>query len=332
MTRIKLTLACHDYDRIRPLWDGGVSAEGIDLNVVLLPVEEIFFRMVRYQEFDAAEMSLSSFLISKSRGQPRFVAIPVFPSRKFRHADIYIRKDSQIKRPEDLQAGRIGMPEYQMTAAVWMRGILQEFYDVVTTEVDWFTGGTERPGREERLKITLPPAFRLKAIPPDTTLIELLHKGEIDAIITARVPSPFVRGEDWIARLFPNSKEVEMEYFRKTGIFPIMHTVVFREDIYEKYPWAAQSLYKAFCKAKDLCFERMLNSAALTVSLPWLHKELEDAVALMGKDFWVYGLEGNKRTISKLMEYMHQQGLLAQNFNPEVETLFPQSTLHTFGI
>jgi 4,5-dihydroxyphthalate decarboxylase len=332
MTRIKLTLACNDYDRIRPLWDGGVSAEGIDLNVLLLPVEEIFFRMVRYQEFDAAEMSLSSFLISESRGQPRFVAIPVFPSRKFRHADIYIRKDSQVKRPEDLQGRRIGMPEYQMTAAVWVRGILEEFYGVATTGVHWFTGGTERPGREERLKITLPPAFKLTAIPSHTTLLELLRQGEIDAIITARVPSPFVRKEDWITRLFPDPKEVETEYFQKTGIFPIMHTVVFREDVYGRYPWAAQSLYKAFCKAKDLCFERMLNSAALTVSLPWFNQELEDAFALMGKDFWVYGLEGNKKTISKLMEYMHIQGLLPEEFHPEMESLFPQSTLHTFGL
>ncbi len=151
---ICLTIACGDYDRIRPIWDGSVSAEDLDMNVLLLPIEEIFFRMARYQEFDAAEMSLSSFLISKSRGAPRFVAIPIFPSRKFRHGDVYIRNDSKIKKPEDLRNVKIGVPEYQITAAVWVRGILQEFYNVPATKVHWFTGGTERPGREERLKIT----------------------------------------------------------------------------------------------------------------------------------------------------------------------------------
>lgn len=332
MNRITLTLACHDYDRIRPLWDGSLWIEGLNLNVILLPVEEIFFRMVRYQEFDVAEMSLSSFLISKSRGEPRFVAIPVFPSRKFRHADIYIRKNSTIKRPQDLKGRNIGMPEYQMTAAVWVRGILEEFYEVVTTDVHWYTGGTERPGREERLKITLPPGFRLTAIPHSTTLLELLHQGDLDAVITARVPSPFVRGEDWITRLFPDFKEVESEYFRRTGIFPIMHTVVFREDVYEKYPWAAQSLYKAFCQAKDLNFERILSSAALPVSLPWFNNEMESTFAIMGRDFWPYGLEPNRKTLSKLMEYMRKQGLLPDGFDPELETLFPKSTFGVFGI
>ena len=251
MTQISLTLASGDYDRVRPLWDGGVAAEGLDLNVVLLPLEEIFFRMARYQDFDAAEMSMSSYLISKQGGAPRFVAIPAFPSRKFRHGDIYIRSDSRIRKPEDLRGGRIGVPEYQMTAFVWVRGFLEEFYGVTATDIHWFSGGTEKPGREERLKINLPPAFQLMAIPNDTTLFELLRRGEIDAVFTARVPSPFVRGEAWMVRLFPNYKEVEKEYYRQSGIFPIMHTVVLREDVYQKYPWSAQSLYKAYSQAKE---------------------------------------------------------------------------------
>lgn len=332
MAMIRLTIACGDYDRIRPIWDGSVSAEGLDLNVLLLPIEEIFFRMARYQEFDAAEMSLSSFLISKSRGAPRFVAIPIFPSRKFRHGDVYIRSDSKIKKPEDLRNARIGVPEYQITAAVWVRGILQEFYNVPATKVHWFTGGTERPGREERLKITLPPAFQVSPIPKNTTLFELLRQGELDAVITARVPSPFVRGEKWINRLFPDFKEVEREYFQTTGIFPIMHTVVLREDVYEKHPWAAQNIFKALCKAKALCFERLLSSAALPVTLPWLNAEMEATFALMGGDFWPYGLEANKKTIVKLMQYMHEQGLLPEDFNPSVEELFAPNTHGAFGV
>jgi 4,5-dihydroxyphthalate decarboxylase len=332
MGKISVTLACGDYDRIRPLWDGGVAAEGLNLNVILLPIEEIFFRMARYQEFDAAEMSMSSFLISRSRGTPRFVAIPAFPSRKFRHADIYIRSDSKIKKPEDLREARIGVPEYQITAAVWARGILQEFYGAPATDVQWFTGGTEKPGREERLKLSLPPAFRVTPIPKDTTLFELLRRGDLEAVMTARVPSPFWRGEEWIARLFPNCKEVEMEYFRKTGIFPIMHTVVLREDIYEKYPWAAQSLFKAFCQAKDLCFQRLSTSVGLPVTIPWLISEMDATFALMGRDFWPYGVEPNRKVVSKLMQYMHEQGLLPGSFNPEVEELFAPNTLRAFGV
>lgn len=332
MKKPLLTLAVGDYDRVRPLWDGAVQAEGLDLNVITLPVEEIFFRQARYQEFDVCEMSLSSYLIAKSRGTPRFVAIPVFPSRKFRHADIYINTNSKIKRPEDLQGGRIGMPEYQMTAPVWMRGMLEEFYDVKVTDVHWFSGGTERPGREERLKLTLPPEFKLTRIPNDTTLFEMLRQGELDAIFTARVPSPFVRGEEWIGRLFPDYKKVEKEYFGKTGIFPIMHLVVFKEEVYEKYPWAAQSLYKAFCESKDICMERMSSSAALPYTLPWLSETIEDTIEAMGQDFWPYGLEANRKTLETLMSYSHKQGLLPEDFNPTVEELFAPETLSAFGV
>ncbi len=327
-----MTVACGDYDRIRALKDGSVRAEGLNLNVIILPIEEIFFRVARFQDFDAAEMSLSSYLIAKSRGAPRLVAIPVFLSRKFRHQDIYVRSDSKIKKPEDLRGGRIGMPEYQMTAPVWMRGIFQEYYGVSATDVHWFSGGTERPGREERLKLTLPPEFNLTPIPGDTTLFELLRQGEIDAVFTARVPSPFLRGEKWIRRLFRNYKEVEATYFQQTGIFPIMHTFVLREDMFEKYPWAAQSLFKALCRAKDLCFENLLTAAGLPVSLPWFNQELESTFEIMGQDFWPYGLEPNQKTIEKFMQYMHEQGLLPADFNPEVRDLFAPNTLKSFGI
>jgi 4,5-dihydroxyphthalate decarboxylase len=332
MTKISLTLASGDYDRTRPLWDGEVSAEGLDLHVVLLPVEEIFFRMARYQEFDAAEMSMSSYMISKQRGAPRFVAIPVFPSRKFRHADIYVRSDSRIKKPEDLRGGRIGVPEYQLTAFVWLRGIFKDFYGIAATDVQWFSGGTEKPGREERLEITLPPAFRLTSIPKNMTLFELLRKGEIDALFAARVPSPFVRGEAWMARLFPNFKEVEKEYYRQSGLFPIMHTVVLREEIYQRHAWAAQSLYKAYCQAKDLCFERLLGAAALPVSLPWFSEAMEETFTLMGRDFWPYGLEPNRKTLEKLLQYMREQGLLREDYKPQPEDLFAPNTLGAFGI
>lgn len=332
MNNIKLTLASGDYDRVRPIWDGGVTPEGIDLNMLLLPVEEIFFRMARFQDFDVSEMSLASYLISKDRGTPNFMAIPVFPSRKFRFADVYVNKNSGIKKPEDLRGAKIGTPEYQMTACVWMRGIMEEFYGVKATDVEWFTGGSEKPGREERLHLELPPEFKCYPIAADKTLIEMLKSGEIDAIFTARVPMAFTRGEAWIGRLFPDFKKDELAYYEKTHIFPIMHTVVLREDTYAKYPWAALSLYKAYCEAKDMNMARIDAMAALPVSLPWFNYELDETRRIMGKDYWPYGAKENEATILKLIEYMKKQGLLNKEFNPTLEQLFAPNTLTFAGI
>jgi 4,5-dihydroxyphthalate decarboxylase len=323
MANVQLTLACGDYDRTRPLWDGSIRPEGLELNVILLPVEEIFLRMARHQEFEASELSMSTFLITQAKGTPRFVAIPAFPSRKFRHGDIYIRKDSRVRRVEDLRGGRIGMPEYQMTAAVWVRGILQEYYGVGVTEVEWFTA------HEERLPILLPPSIRVKIIPAGTNLFDLLRKGELEAIFTARVPPPFIREEDWIVRLFPNFKEVEVQYFRKTGIFPIMHTVVLRADIYEKYPWAAQSIYKAFSQAKNYSLERLVNLGAPPVTLPWFFYEMDQTIAVMGRDFWPYGFKANRTALTKLTQYMREQGLIPEGFPKEIDRLFAPNTLET---
>lgn len=321
MAKVELTIACGDYDRTRPLWDGSVQADGLKLNVILLPVEEIFLRMARYQEFEASELSMSTFLITQSRGNPRFVAIPAFPSRKFRHGDIYIRKGSQIEKAEDLRGKKIGMPEYQMTAAVWMRGILQEFYGVGVTEVNWFTA------HEERFKIEFPPSISVKVIPNNTNLFDLLREGELEAIFTARTPPPFLKGEDWIVRLFQNFREVEEDYFFRTKIFPIMHTFVLRADIYQKYPWAAQSLYKALCQAKDKSLKNLLNLGAPPVSLPWFFHEMERSIKIMGRNFWPYGFEANKLAMLKLIQYMKEQKLIPESFPQEVESLFAKNTL-----
>ena len=319
MSRIPLTLACGDYDRTRPLWDGSVQADGLDLNVLLLPVEDIFLRMARFQEFDASELSLSTFLITQSRGEPRFAAIPVFPSRKFRHADIYIRRGSRIRKPEDLQGGRIGLIEYQMTAAVWVRGILQEFHGVKAADVSWFTAN------EERLPIELPPSIRVQVIPKGQNLMEMLRKGELDAVSTARIPPAFQRGEDWIARLFPDYREVEGEYYKKTGIFPIMHTVVLREDVYRKFPWAARSLTKAFEQVKEQSLEKSLSLGAPPITQPWFFHEMDRTIALMGRNFWPYGIEANRVGLAKMLQYMREQGLVPADFQPAIEDLFAPS-------
>jgi len=255
MSRLALSLACWNYDRTRALMDGTIRPDGIDLTYLNLPVEETFFRMLRNREFDVAEMSLSSYTVSMFREPRPFVAIPIFPSRMFRHSSIYINTGSGIREPKDLVGKRVGTPEYQMTAPVWIRGILAEHYGVPVDSVTYCTGGEEEPGRSEKLKLDLPPSIRVEPIGAGQTLSAMLASGEIDALHTARMPSTFVTAPDKVKRLFPDFVDVEKAYFRKTGIFPMMHTVAIRREVYEKNRWIAQSLYKAFAASQKATYE-----------------------------------------------------------------------------
>ena len=233
MSKLRLTLAIWEYDRTRALADGSVRPEGIDLECLNLHVEETFFRMARHREFEVSEMSLSSYTVMAARGNAPFVAIPVFPSRFFRHGCIFVSAKSGIREPRDLIGKRIGVPEYQMTAPVWIRGILQDEYGVDVSSPEYLTGGEEEPGREEKIKLDLPAKFRLRDIGPEKTLTRMIATGEIDALHTARIPSTFMSQPADVKRLFENYVDVEKAYFRKTKIFPIMHTVVLRRDVYE---------------------------------------------------------------------------------------------------
>ena len=310
MGKVHLTVACWEYDRTRPLQDGTVRVEGVELTYLPLHVEETFWRMLRYQDFDAAELSMSSYLMAREKGSPRLIAIPVFPSRFFRHSFIFINTDSGIEQPKDLVGKKVGVPEYQITAAVWIRGILQHEYGVAPEKMKWFTGGTEDPGREEKLKPDLPKNIDVQWIGPDRTLSSMLERGEIDALICAHIPSPFVRRSPKVRRLFPNFREVERDYYRRTKIFPIMHTVALREELYEKYPWVAQSLCKAFFEAKRVCEETMYKYSALKYMLPWSIAEMEEERELAGGDMWPYGLEPNRKVLETLIHYSHEQGLI----------------------
>jgi 4,5-dihydroxyphthalate decarboxylase len=260
---IHLTLACWNYDRTRALAEGRVPVDGVDLTYLNLPVEETFFRMLRYHEFDVAEMSLSSYVMSLFSAAPPFVAIPVFPSRSFRHSCIFINRNSGIGESKDLMGKKVGSPEYQLTAPVWIRGILSDEYDVPVASAKYFTGGQEEPGRIEKMKLSLPAEIHVEPIPPGKTLAKMLDSGELDALYTPRMPSTFQHGSGSVRRLFENHAEVEERYFRKTRIFPIMHTVVIRRDVYEKYPWVAQSLYKAFVLAQRETYRDLYEAAAL---------------------------------------------------------------------
>ena len=290
MGDIRLTLACEDYDRTRALRDRVVKPEGIELNYLTLPVEEIFWRMLHHEEFDAAEMSMGAFHVDASHGRLPFVAIPVFPSRMFRHRCIFVNVDAGIEKPQDLKGKKVGVPEYTMTASVWLRGMLQHDFGVAPREVHWIQGGVEQPGRKDRVEFEPPPDIRLELV-EDKTLNEMLETGEIDALITARMPACFVQGSPRVRRLFQDFKTVEMDYFRRTGIFPIMHVMVVRNAVTKENPWVCQSLYKAFCKAKDICLGRIYDSNVMRTSLPWSLSEFEEVRSLMTADFWPYGFE-----------------------------------------
>ena len=330
MNRLRLTFACWDYDRMRALADGSVRPDGIDLVYLAQPVEETFFRMLRYREFDACEMSLSSYVASLGHEHPAFIAIPAFPSRFFRHSCIFVSVKSGIRKPQDLKGRRVGVPEYQMTAPVWIRGILSDEYGVKVTDVEHFAGGEEEPGRDEKLKLDLPPSIKLKAIPSDKTLSRMLADGELDALVTARAPSTFHKEPHTVQRLFPDYVDKEKEYYRRTKIFPIMHTVVLRRDVYEKNPWVAQSLYKACVASKARAYELYNQTAAMPSMLPWTVAHVEEARREMGEDWWSYGLAPNRHVLDTFLRYHHEQGLSKRRFAPE--EIFARETLEGYKV
>ncbi len=330
MAKLRLTMACWDYDRTRALLEGRVPIDGIELTYLNLPVEETFFRMLRYREFDVAELSLSSYTVSLFRENPPFIAIPVFPSRFFRHSCIYINRDSGIREPKDLIGKRIGSPEYQMTAPVWIRGILNDEYQVPVASGHYFTGGEEEPGRPEKLALSLPPHIRVQPIAETQTLSKALENGEIDALYTARMPSTYRNGSGRVCRLFEDYHAVERAYYLKTRIFPIMHAIAIRREIYERNPWVARSLYKAFLEAQRMVYQDLEETAALKFMLPWLHQHVAETQQTMGRDFWPYGLDANLAVLNTFLRYHFEQGLSQRQLAPR--ELFAPETFESFKI
>jgi 4,5-dihydroxyphthalate decarboxylase len=323
---LPLTIACRGYDRIAALRDGSIQAEGIDLRIIPLVVEETFWRQLHHVEFDASELSFSSYTISRSRGDLPLIAIPVFPSRYFRHSCIFVNPE-RVKKPEDMKGKRIGVPEYQMTAAVWIRGMLADDYGVKPSDIEWFSGGVMQPGREEKLPLQLPAGTSLTNM-KDRSLNDMLLSSDLDGYIGARVPGAFDEGK--LVRLFPDYEQVEMDYYRRTKVFPIMHVLAIKEAVLAQNPWVAMSLFKAFRQAKDRCLEDMLDSSALQYSLPWMWPSLERARSAMGDDIWPYGVEASRATLDKFVECMDAQGLTRRRMI--VEELFAPSTLDEFKI
>jgi len=325
VSELSLSVACQGYDRVRALVDGRVRIEGCRANFLPLGPEEAFFRAFRHAEFDVSELSFSSYLMTLDRGDPAYVALPVFPSRMFRHSAVYVRSDRGIAAPKDLKGRLVGVPEYQVTAAVWVRGMLQDEYGVKPSELRWRSGGLEEPGREEKLPLALPAEVELEPIAREKTLSRMLEGGELDALVAPRAPSCFVRGAPGVARLFPDFRPVEQAYFAMTGLFPIMHVIGIRRSLCEAHPWLAASVTKAFAQAKEQALAELADVTALAASLPWLPAEVEDTRRRMGADWWPYGVDANRRTLETLTRYAHEQGITRRRL--AVEELFAASTL-----
>ena len=327
---LHLTLACWDYDRTRAIMENRVRFDGIDLTYLNLVVEETFFRQLRYREFDVSEMSFSSYLLLLSEPDPPFIAIPVFPSRSFRHSAIYINIGAGISKPHELAGKRIGCAEYQLTANVWIRGLLQDEYGVAPSSYITLTGGLEAPGRVEKMPLALPPDIRVEPIPPGKTLAAMLEAGEFDALFSPRAPTGFTSGSGRIRRLFEDTHTAEREYFERTRIFPIMHVVAIRREIYEKNRWVARSLFKGFVEAQRMAYEDLRQTIALKTMLPWLIYHVRETEKMMGPDFWPYGYAPNAETIQRLLRYSYEQGLSKRQLTPE--ELFAPETMESFKI
>jgi 4,5-dihydroxyphthalate decarboxylase len=304
-----MTLACWDYDRTRPLADGAVKPEGIDLTVKTLRPRQMFPRMLDHQEFDASELSLASLASLIGRDQCAFAAIPVALSKFFRHSCIYVREGAGIRTPQDLKGKRVGTTQYSSTAVVYIKGMLQDDYGVAAHDMEWFVGGLTYPTEPPLIPLDLPPEVKLTFLPAGKTLEAMFAAGELDALCSIYLPKIFLDGDPRISRLFPNYKEVEQDYFRRTGIFPIMHTIALRKDFASAHPFAAKSLYKAFCEARNVATEGLYDTDALRLALPWLIDHVEEAWRVMGKDFWAYGFDANRPALEALGRYVFEQGL-----------------------
>jgi 4,5-dihydroxyphthalate decarboxylase len=316
MSKLQLSVAMGDYDRMRPLVDGSVQIDGVDPQIMLLEPEEIFFRAFRHQEFDICELSLSSYCIKAAAGTSPYVAVPIFPSRAFRHTSIFIRTD-RIRSPMDLKGRRIGVPEYQLTANIWVRMILEEDYGIRPADVIWVRGGYEQPGRIEKINLRLPADVVVEDAGTDATISALLSSGRLDAVIGPRAPSCFERGHPDVGYLFADPHQAAADWYRRTGLFPIMHTLGIRRSLAEKHPWLPVAVFKAFERSKAIALSKLGDTSAAKVTLPFVEDQLRAARLMMGEDFWSYGLEPNRSVLTRFLQRHHAEGLSARLLAPE---------------
>jgi 4,5-dihydroxyphthalate decarboxylase len=329
MHKLNLSVAVRDYDRTRPLSDGLVQIDGVNPVFMALDPEEIFFRAFRHAEFDICELSLSSFTVKTARGESAYIGVPAFVSRAFRHTSIYVRTD-RIKKPVDLKGKTIGVPEYQLTANVWARALLEDDHGVKPSDIRWVRGGLEEAGRPEKIAITLPTDVKLENAPEGRTLSAMLESGEIDGFIGPRVPSCFSRGAPNVGWLFADPVAAATDYYKRTQIFPIMHIIGIRREIVAQHPWLPAAVLKAFERSKAIALEKLFDTSSTKVTLPFVEERLMEARALMGQDFWSYGVPANRKTLETFLRHHHAQGLSPRLV--KVDELFHPTTFESFKL
>ncbi len=321
MADIRLSLAISYYDHVSDLVRGRVKAEGITLVPNEFPVEEIFYRMVMFAEWDVAECSMAKYAALVGTGAPPFRAIPVFPSRVFRQSSVYVASHSGIHSPGDLADRRIGIPEWAQTAGIYVRAYLEHQCGVRLRDIHWVQAGVNEPGRMEKVKLSLPDGITIERV-SDRSLNDMLLAGDLDGIISAREPSAFLSRDPRIARLWPDYRVIEEKYFLDTGIFPIMHAVVIKTETLHRYPWVAMNLFKAFEEAKTNSFRHFLNSTTSRIPIAWAQDAALESQMVFGEDTWPYGIEPNRRTLDAFLQYCYEQGVTTRRL--QVEELFPQ--------
>jgi 4,5-dihydroxyphthalate decarboxylase len=329
MAKLSLSVAIGEFDRTRALIDGSVSIDGVDPVYMPLVPEEIFFRAFRAAEFDICELSLSSYAIKTAQGDCPYIAVPAFVSRAFRHNAVYVRTD-RIKKPADLKGKKVGVPEYQLTANVWARAFLDDDYGVKPADIHWIRGGIAQPGRPEKLTVKLPAGVRLDNAPEGATISALLEAGEIDGFIAPRPPSLIEKGHPHIGWLFPDPVAAAKDYFKRTGLFPIMHVLGIRRALAEQHPWLPGAVLKSFEQAKQLAVKELADTTVAKVTLPFVEEMLRDARALMGEDFWPYGVAPNRTVLDYFLGQHHAQGLSSRRLS--VDELFHPATYETFKV
>jgi 4,5-dihydroxyphthalate decarboxylase len=329
VNQVGLTAALCDYDHVRDLAQGRVTAEGIRLTCLTLPVEEIFYRFLMFEEWDVSELSLAKYVALRAAGDDRFVALPVFPSRVFRHSSLYVRADGPIRAIADLAGRRVGLPEWAQTAAVYSRGFLSHQFGLDLAAVEWVQAGVNDPGRREKVELHLPPGIKLTPA-PDRSLNEMLLAGEIDAVLAARPPAAFTARDPRLKRFFHDTLAVEQAYYRETGIFPIMHTVVVRKAVLDAHPWVAGNLFKAFEEARRRSVARVLDDTVSLFPIPWGSEYAKRGLDQFGDDYFPYGIAANRRTLSAFLRYAQEQGVSRRLL--EVDELFPPQLRSSFKV
>ena len=329
VSRLALALAVSDYDHVRDLTEGRISAEGVEIIPLRFQVEEIFFRFVKFREWEVSEVSFAKYVALRSQGDDGLVAIPVFPSRVFRHSSIYVRAGGRVRAVEDLAGARVGVPEWAQTAAVYSRGALRHQFGLDLNAIHWVQAGVSQPGRVEKVELALPPGLTLERR-PDTSLDAMLLSGELDAVLSAHPPPSFKAGDPRIVRLYPDAQPVEEAFFAQTGIFPIMHAIAIRREVVDRFPWVCGNLLTAFEAAKSAAVARAREFTASRLPFAWAQNAAEREAARLGGDPWPYGVAPNRVTLDAFCAWAHEQGVAHTRLQPE--DLFPPEVQQAFRV